>query len=208
MPDKESRPEREEDVSVVNELREEIQTGSDGDDRETEGSDTLPQLFAAMSDQDRALFALAELDEILAAGEGLELAGRKRMLSAADRALAYRRRASAPLQVFLEQIRAEQEMSVTDLANELSIDDKDMVRLERGETPLSSQEPNLVANWISKLHADLSSSLKALRRSLELGKASLSYSERQEDSALREDEIDTFISAVEAEVSRLEGCNG
>lgn len=207
MPDKERRPAKE-DRSVVDELRYEIQTGSDGADLEVEVGDDLTWLFAEMSDDDRALFASYEIDEVLAAGEGLELNGRKRMLGAADRALAYRRRASAPLQVFLEQIRADLKLSIAEVANALGLDDKDMVRLERGEIALSSQEPGLIANWISKLQADLSSSIGALRRSLELGRASLSYSERQEGSALSEDQIAAFIADVEAEVTRLQGCSG
>ena len=48
-----------------------------------------------------------------------------------------------PLQPFLEQIRADLELSIAVLANELAVDEKDLVRLERGETALSSQEPAL-----------------------------------------------------------------
>jgi hypothetical protein len=95
---------------------------------------------------------------------------RARMLDAANRALAERRKANGLLPVLLHNVREQSSMSLTDVAAQAKLPEKAIQELEAGDREINLHLPVVTTvAWIRSLPVDQTTALASLRRSLQVG---------------------------------------
>ena len=95
---------------------------------------------------------------------------RARMLEAASRALAERRKANGLLPVLLRNVRERSSMSLADVAAQAELPDKVVQELEAGDMEINLHLPvDTTVAWIRALPVDRTTALASLRRSLQVG---------------------------------------
>jgi DNA-binding XRE family transcriptional regulator len=95
---------------------------------------------------------------------------RARMLEAASRALAERRKTNGLLPVLLRNVREHSSMSLADVAAQAELTEKAVQELEAGDTEINLHLPvDTTVAWIRSLPVDRTTALASLRRSLQVG---------------------------------------
>lgn len=124
---------------------------------------------------------------------------RARMLEAASRALAERRKLNGLLPVLLRTVREQTSKSLTDVATEAHLTEKAIQELETGDTQVNLHLPvRTVAAWIRALPVDRGAALRSLRRSLQAG-----WTDELAPAAGTSDRptnVDDYIAKVETEL--------
>ena len=99
--------------------------------------------------------------------ENLEPAARSRLVSAAERALQWRRDNSGSLSVLLFAQRRARKLTAEDISISLEVPAKTLTDIEAGVSPMQTLPPDSVATWIDVLEVEFDSAEAALRRGLD-----------------------------------------
>lgn len=95
---------------------------------------------------------------------------RARMLAAASRALAERRKMNGLLPVLLRSVRERNSKSLTEVAAQAHLSEQTVRDLEKGDTEVNLHlDVDTTVAWIRALPVDRTTALASLRRSLEAG---------------------------------------
>ena len=125
---------------------------------------------------------------------------RARMLEAASRALAERRKANGLLPVLLRNVRERSAMSLADVAAQAELTDEAVHELEAGDTEINLHFPvDTAVAWIRALPVDRTAALASLRRSLEVGwTGELAPAAGASDRPVN---VDDYLKRVEAKLN-------
>jgi hypothetical protein len=108
----------------------------------------------------------AAADELLADGEAMTVAARKRLVEGAERAVRWRKNRAGSLWRARRAQREATGLELAGLAAELGMAEASVRVLERGGVPVQELEPNVLATWVKTVQLDPVYALPALRRSL------------------------------------------
>jgi DNA-binding XRE family transcriptional regulator len=125
---------------------------------------------------------------------------RARMLEAASRALAERRKANGLLPVLLRNVRERSSMSLADVAAQAELTEEAVQELEAGDTEINLHLPvDTAVAWIRALPVDRSTALASLRRSLQVGwTGELAPAAGASDRPIN---VDDYLQRVEAKLN-------
>jgi DNA-binding XRE family transcriptional regulator len=125
---------------------------------------------------------------------------RARMLEAASRALAERRKANGLLPVLLRNVRERSSMSLADVAAQAELTEEAVQELEAGDTEINLLLPvDTAVAWIRALPIDRRTALASLRRSLQVGwTGELAPAAGASDRPVN---VDDYLKRVEAKLN-------
>ncbi len=122
--------------------------------------------------------AQAAVERLLASGEGLTPAARRRMITAAERGLRRQRLAHGTLASLLAIRRDEEGLPAAALARDLRLEEAELLAIESGERDVRTLTASQIASWVARLAIDRERAVQALRRSLGLAATAPSYAQR------------------------------
>jgi DNA-binding XRE family transcriptional regulator len=125
---------------------------------------------------------------------------RARMLEAASRALAERRKANGLLPVLLRNVRERSSMSLADVAAQAELTEEAVQELEAGDAEINLLLPvDTAVAWIRALPIDRRTALASLRRSLQVGwTGELAPAAGASDRPVN---VDDYLKRVEAKLN-------
>jgi hypothetical protein len=157
----------------------------------------LDGALAALSVDALSADAQAAVERLLAGGEGLTPGARQRMISAAQRGLRRPRLSHGTLASLLAIRRDEQRLTAAGLAQELHLDEADVLTIESGERDVRTLTASQIATWVSRLAIEPEQAVQALRRSLAPASTAANLAQRASPPHPTEDSDQALVAAVE-----------
>jgi hypothetical protein len=167
-------------------------------------SDDLDDVLATLSSTALSPDAQSVVERLLSFGEGLTPASRQRMIAAAERGLRQHRVTHGMLAPMLEARRREHGLAAAVVADELSLEESELLAIESGRQSVRTLRPEQIVAWVGRLGLAPQEAVHALRRSLGLLSATANYAQRRNprDQATHAADL-ALVKAVE---NLLSGC--
>jgi transcriptional regulator with XRE-family HTH domain len=167
---------------ILSELRAEVAVeGASMEEASTahRSSDGLDDVLATLSSAALSPDAQSVVERLLSFGEGLTPASRQRMIAAAERGLRQHRVTHGMLAPMLEARREEHGLATAVLADELGLEESELLAIESGRQSVRALRPEQIVAWVGRLGLARQEAVHALRRSLGLPSATANYAQRR-----------------------------
>lgn len=167
--------------------------------------DELDELLASLGPEVFDDATRRSVDDMLAVGQAVEPAVRRKLILAAQRGLRVRQ---LPFEVLAFERRREVGTTLDQLADAIGVSAEQLDSVERGTVALVDQDPPIVARWIHKLGVGHELAIVALELSVTIPRSQHAYAAAQDtdpNDTERSEKAARFIADVKAALAELEG---